>query len=283
MTPRNILLLYKISIYEYCSRLEPDTCMRQGDWECFKGTHTTHYQSLEKIVRVLDDRRLPYTKIERGRIHDYRDFDMVISVGGDGTFLEAARYCHDQMILGVNSDPQWSVGMLCSAAVETFEPLLDEIIAGKRAPRVFQRLKASISRSGRDLYFLNDVLIAHSSPAALSRYRLTIDGVSEEQRGSGIWVASATGSTGAIHSAGGVVLPFSSDEIQYRPRELFHGWLEGEEYKLKGGILSSKSKIRVASLMAEGVLFIDGSHQRETFGISETVEIGLSDRPLYVF
>ena len=54
---------------------------------------------------------------------------------------------------------------------------------------------------------LNDILICHHNPGAMSRYYLTVGRVREEQRSSGVWIATAAGSSGGLHSAGGKVLP----------------------------------------------------------------------------
>ena len=48
-----------------------------------------------------DTLRLPL----RGELTSVADYNLVLSVGGDGTFLEVARYIGDLPILGVNSDP----------------------------------------------------------------------------------------------------------------------------------------------------------------------------------
>ena len=70
---------------------------------------------------------------------------------------------------------------------------------------------------------LNDILVCHHNPGAMSRYFLTVEGTREEQRSSGVWIATAAGSSGGLHSAGGKVLTQKSKEFQYRPRELYRG------------------------------------------------------------
>jgi NAD kinase len=50
---------------------------------------------------------------------DFKDVDLVISMGGDGTFLKTASYIrtHKLPILGINTDPSRSVGHLTNKAV----------------------------------------------------------------------------------------------------------------------------------------------------------------------
>ena len=66
---------------------------------------------------------------------------------------------------------------------------------------------------------LNDVLFSHPIPAATTRYAIRRDGRAEEQRSSGVWIATAAGSTAAIHSAGGKILPITSQRLQFVVRE----------------------------------------------------------------
>ena len=79
--------------------------------------------------------------------------------------------------------------------------------------------RLAIDLEGRRLQpALNDVLVAHVQPAATSRYRLTLGRRSEEHRSSGLWVATAAGSTAGIRSAGGRPMPLTSRRIQFRAR-----------------------------------------------------------------
>lgn len=279
MCPRNILLLYKMSAFQYYQDV-PDDC--RPDFHKvnrFRETHEVHYETLTHIENVLKDRNLTYQKVERGRIDDYSEFDLIITVGGDGTFLEGARYIQDQLILGVNSDPKWSVGRLCLATRETFQDFLDGILSDEFETLLLNRMKADFKKSGQMIYFLNDILVAHANPASLSRYILSVDGQCEEQRGSGIWFSTAAGSTGAIHSAGGSILDLASGDFQYMPRELYRGW-DHEDYQFLGGVFSGEVDVKVISLMAEGMVFVDGSHQRISFIVSEEVVISRAEAPL---
>ena len=282
MRPKHILLLYKVSTYEHYCQASPDYRPSADEIRRFKETHETHYRTLDTIGRELKDRGLKFTKTERGMIADYDPYDFVITVGGDGTFLEAARYVNQHRILGVNSDPRWSVGRLCSATAENFVDMIDRILLDTLQPHAINRLKIATGRDEQEIHCVNDVLICHANPASLSRYILKVGPVCEEQRGSGLWVATAAGSTGAVRSAGGVVQDVDGQKMQYRPRELYQGW-HGASYQLRGGLLEPDVEIQVTSLMAEGMIFVDGSHQRIPFRVEDQVRIIESKRPLYMF
>ena len=112
----------------------------------------------------------------------------------------------------------------------------------------------------------------------MSRYRLTVNGIGEDQKSSGLWISTATGSSGAIWSAGGKLMAVESKKIQYLPRELFR-W-EKERYRLKGGIVDLEKPMVISSMMRDGVIYVDGAHFRIPFGFGNVAYISRSPQPL---
>ena len=282
----NILLLYKNSTYagyflsdrKRLARLEG--ALNAEDIRRFRCTHENHFWSLSCVEAILKNRKLKFTKARRGGSSDYSRYDLIITVGGDGTFLEAARQVKEGIVWGVNSDPSWSVGRFCSGNPKNFEILLDKILAGKATVKKFNRLSLSFSDGTQPMNVLNDILICHHNPGAMSRYFLIGGKIREEQRSSGVWIATAAGSSGAIHSAGGRVLTQENKEFQYRPRELYRG--KNVHYHLKGGMLKPTQKITLTSLMREGVVFVDGSHVCLPFSFGAKISVSRSPNPLKI-
>ncbi len=282
----NILLLYKNSTYagyflsdrKRLAQLEG--LLNYEEIKRFRRTHSNHFWSLSYVEAVLKSRKLKFIKACRGSSLDYSRYDFIITVGGDGTFLEAARQVTDQIVWGVNSDPSWSVGRFCSGNPKNFEAMLDQILAGKMSIKKFNRLELSFSDGTQSMNALNDILICHQNPGAMSRYYLTVSKMKEEQRSSGIWIATAAGSSGGLYSAGGKLLPQEAKEFQYKPRELYRGKNMG--YRLKGGILKPSQKIMVTSLMREGVVFVDGSHVCLPFSFGAKIFVKRSSNPLKI-
>jgi len=143
--------------------------------------------------------------------------ELVVSVGGDGTFL--ARLVTDQPVLGVNSSPSTSTGHYCAAAAADFPEQLDAILAGALVPTPLVRIAASVDGRPLPLASLNDVLFANVSPVASTRYALRLGDETELQLSSGLWVATASGSTAAMRSAGGDVMALDDTRLQYLVRE----------------------------------------------------------------
>ena len=239
-----------------------------------------HTKTLEQVQQVLNSLGISCEAAYRSSRLDETPFDGVISVGGDGTFLEAARGVRShQWILGVNSDPARSVGSFCAATGATFKKILKRFLDGEGRVERLERLLLNLNGSPLGIHVLNDILITHRTPAAMRRYSLQIGRIKEEQRSSGLWIATASGSTGAIRSAGGRVLPRTSPLVQYRPRELYRG--DRFRYRLTGGAVSLKEQpLRVGSWMREGLLCVDGEHLTFPFGYGDLLEVKRSPYPL---
>ncbi len=288
MIPQKILILYKKSAYKiyFLERksflFQKENSLTAREINDFKRAHEKHYQSLSKVKKILDRYAIDYHVRARGSKVDFARYEAVITVGGDGTFLEAARGLKNQFILGVNSDPQSSVGRFCSCTPESFEKVLKRFLTGKAKIKNFQRIHLDLKFGGKhyETRVLNDILVCHQNPAAMSRYSLSVNGVQEEQRSSGIWISAAAGSSGAIHSAGGKLIPQEASEIQYKPRELYR-WPR-RKYELTGGTLLLKRPIVITSLMRSGVVFIDGAHLKFPFHFGSKAVMTHSPRPLKI-
>ena len=206
------------------------------------------------------------------------DADLVISIGGDGTFLSASHYVRRGVMIGINSAPHDSIGHFCCADRRGFSRLMKDYLSGRMLPRELARLAISIDDRGLAELALNDVLIAHNSPAATTRYIIEIGGRSEEQRSSGIWISTAAGSTAAIRSAGGRKMPLTSRRMQYLVRELYLE--EGRSYNLARGLLSPEEEILIASKMPEAKLYIDGSRTCYSLAFGTRARIKIAEQSL---
>ena len=278
MKIKNALIVYKKSAYEIYF-LESKGLHFASARREMKRAHHEHLRTLARVKQVLREEKIKFSAYLRGKITDYRAYDFIISVGGDGTFLEAARHTKNQIILGVNSDPKRSVGRLCTVSRKNFKKALKHILDGKAKIKLLNRIRVIHPRLNKKINALNDVLICHQNPAAMSRYRLAIGGITEDQRGSGIWISTAAGSSGAIRAAGGKILPLESKAIQYIPRELFLG--HGAKYRLKGGVVSSRKPVKAYSMMHNGAVYIDGANLSLPFRFTDRVELSISKAPLH--
>lgn len=136
--------------------------------------------------------------------------DVVIVLGGDGTILEAARKYHEigSIILGLNLG---NVGFLASARNEKdFLKTVANFLKGKYGIVERMMLSAQVKRKDKVVFTaeaLNEVVI--KNPLGMVELEAKVAGHSvKHTRGTGILVATATGSTAYNLSAHGpIVMP----------------------------------------------------------------------------
>lgn len=207
-----------------------------------------------------------------------RGVDLVVTVGGDGTLLWAAhRVGADSPLIAINSAPGDSVGFFCSAKRESMADALSDALKGKALATELTRIRVAVDGEVVAPRVLNDVLFAHAVPAATTRYTLSHKKRSAQHKSSGLWVATAAGSTAAIYSAGGKPQPITSDRLQFRVREPY---VFDRKVQLVSGFVGAREKLVVESHIRLGRLFFDGPRRTHPVTIGARIEIDRSPEPL---
>lgn len=144
------------------------------------------------------------------------DFDLLVSLGGDGTLLRAARsvFGRDIPVLGINLG---SLGFLTSVSAEGIETGLRQVLGGRYAIEARRTLEAQVRSSDgevRGAYrVLNDIVVHNAGAAQVLLLDLRVgpqDDLDEigSFSGDGVILATPTGSTAYSLSAGGpIVVP----------------------------------------------------------------------------
>lgn len=136
-------------------------------------------------------------------------FDLVLVLGGDGTFISVARnmYGSAAPLLGVDLG---QVGFLAELSREDWEAGLERVLAGRVPVSRRMSLVFDVERGGRILrqgFAVNDLVVSRVVLARLIRLSLFFG---EEQiaqlRADGVIVATPTGSTAYGVSAGGPIV-----------------------------------------------------------------------------
>jgi NAD+ kinase len=204
----------------------------------------------------------------------------VVTVGGDGTLLAASHWVTGALLLGVNSAPRSSVGYLTLTRRASLARDIARIGSGALLPCPVARIE--IELEGRRLPpALNDVLIAHEQPAATSRYRLRLGRRTAEHRSSGLWVATPTGSTAGIRSAGGQPMPLAERRLQFLARELYRA--RGRGASLEAGFVEERQELIIESAMEAGWLFLDGARTAVRFPFGARATFRVARQPLLLF
>lgn len=279
-----LLVVYKKSYYElygYAKRSQTPSGLEPKQRpmiEAMQLSHEANQRTLTAVCEALDGLNLTYDCLYRGKLKPISDYDVILSIGGDGTLLEVARYAGNIPVLGVNSDPGRSTAFFCAATGETIATCLQSLLAGQLQQLPLTRLQLQINGTILPFYALNDILVTHSNPAAMASYTLRLDTVSEVQKSSGIWLATAAGSTAAIRAAGGDVMPLPSRDRQYRVREPYSR--DNRRYQLLSGIVAPDVPFEITSRMRRGRFFLDGPHLHYHLGLGDILSITLAPSPL---
>ncbi len=138
-----------------------------------------------------------------------RNCDLLISVGGDGTFLTSARAAADYEtpLLGVNLG---RLGFLTDISPLQLSNRLAQILNGQYRLEERRILQAKIYRGGEIIHrqtAVNEVVVHRWLTPSMVEIITRIDGVYlNTQRSDGLIVATPTGSTAYSLSAGGPIL-----------------------------------------------------------------------------
>ncbi|MFO7863060.1 MAG: NAD kinase [Salinivirgaceae bacterium] len=214
---------------------------------------------------VCDDDCLSLLEVEPNAWFDsHREVDahwnMMISLGGDGTFLETVTYVRNKEIpiLGVNIG---RLGFLADIALNEIEQALAQVYQNKFTieKRALIKLDASGFIDSSFNYGLNDFTIRKSDKATLIKIHTWINGeFLNTYWADGLIVSTPTGSTAYSLSVGGpivvpesnnfIISPIASHNLTVRPLVVD----SAHEIKMT---VESRSTTHIASLDARSFYF----------------------------
>jgi len=211
------------------------------------------------------------------RLDELRQTDVLVVLGGDGTFLRAAHSIAevDVPIVGINLG---KVGFLSMAEANELESLLEKLKSGAFTIRERMALTGQILEAGRtpdgSFTALNDIVVARGSLARVVRLDVSID---ESHLATfvadGLVVASPTGSTGYSFSAGGPILEPHSRNLVVTP---IAGYLSA----IRSIVVSPQQVVRARVTDAhEALVSIDGREDRR-IAVGDVVEVRAMERPM---
>jgi NAD+ kinase len=146
--------------------------------------------------------------------------DIIISLGGDGTFLKTARdtYGKNIPILGVNLG---TLGFLTEVEKNKIDFATEKIINDNYLIEERMMLKVKCTRDNKILFedfALNDIVISRSSISRIIQLKTYIDdNFIDSFPGDGIIISTPTGSTAYSLSAGGPIVEPTSDMFIITP------------------------------------------------------------------
>ncbi len=146
--------------------------------------------------------------------HQVAGSDLVLSIGGDGTILHAARISApaNVPILGINLG---RLGFITELTSDEASSDLPHLLEG--AGWIEERAMLEARLEDKSFHALNDAVV-RSTAVRLIDIKVEIDGeMLATYRADGVIIATATGSTGYSLAAGGPILHPQSKEIILQP------------------------------------------------------------------
>ena len=211
--------------------------------------------------------------------------DALVVLGGDGTFLRAARAVADidVPLLGINLG---KVGFLSKAEAGELDSVLGLIVAGDDRLEERMAIDARILRhgstrpsaggpeTGERLVALNDVVVARGALARVCRLDVSID---ESHLATfiadGLVVASPTGSTGYSFSAGGPILDPSARNLIVTPIAAYLS-------AIRSVVVGPDQVVRCTVVDAfEALVSVDGREDL-ALAVGDVVEVRAVARPI---
>lgn len=226
----------------------------------------TGLKSAKKLEGLLKDKvdQINFDRSTALRLrkigHSIRKFngDLIITLGGDGTFLWTAHKT-DVPILPVKLEGQ---GFLCSCSFKQLLDNLDRILKKDYTIKERMRLKCnkivkgklqkyiSIRRGDYPLA-LNEIAFGRKRPSKILNVEFKIDGVVFDMIGDGVMFSTPSGSTAYSSSAGGAMIDPSLEVISIIPLYPFFS-------KIKPMVVPKDKKIEVNIAGGDCALVIDG-------------------------
>jgi len=213
-----------------------------------------------------------------GLLEELPQTDVLVVLGGDGTFLRAARAAADvdTPVLGVNLG---KVGFLSKVEANELEAVLAQVVNGDFRVDERMTLEATIVPAGRNsgterFVALNDVVVARGGLVRVCRLDVAV-GPSHVATfiADGLVVATPTGSTGYSFSAGGPIVDPLSRNIIVTPIAAYLA-------AIRSIVISPKQVVRCRVVDAhEALVSIDGREDR-LLNVGDVVEVRALDRPI---
>ncbi|MEC8458105.1 MAG: NAD kinase [Bacteroidota bacterium] len=180
------------------------------------------YSPLKDAVEQIKQEELENLKyLVYTNDEELKDFDpdFLISLGGDGTILDATVLIQskDIPVLGINMG---RLGFLANVAKSTIETSLDALFTGRFQLdfRTLLQVKTSCNKLLKPNFALNEITIARKETTSMITVHTYLNGnYLNSYWADGLIVATPTGSTGYSLSCGGPIIMPNSDNFVLTP------------------------------------------------------------------
>ena len=197
-----------------------------------------------------------------------KEYDYVVSIGGDGTILRSA----DEIgklsipIIGLNKG---SLRFLANSPIEVFDSLIDKIQASKF--KISERSIIQVEFEGNIKSALNEISVSRKNTTSL----ITIDTKLDNQYLNTYWadgliISTPTGSTGYSLSCGGPIIMPDSKNFVLTP-------IAPHNLNARPLVISDEKKIEISINGRESEYFV--SADSKIFSVSIDSKLNISKAP----
>ncbi len=208
---------------------------------------------------IADDRLVPEPEFSS-------HVDIVLSLGGDGTFLRAARLARGKPLVGINLG---GLGFLTFYSPEELPSVLHHLLHGDYETE--RRMTLHTEHEGQIFNALNDLVITATGAARLITVEVEFQGeLLNRYKADGVIISTPTGSTAYNLAAGGPIVYPQLDLILVTP-------ICAHALTVRPVILPANQdlKVRAFSKGVNILLSADGQIQKELVsGTTLTIERG---------
>jgi NAD+ kinase len=233
---------------------------------------------VEHAMKLLHAQSVDAFEMHRDAPVDLKGADLVLTLGGDGTFLAGARLAapNDVPVLGVNLG---RLGFLTELEHDQLEHGIQRYVAGDYRIEERNMLQVTLMRGGRTIakaIGLNEVVVDHSGEARILRLEIDVGG----QRvgvidADGAIVATASGSTAYALASGGPILEPTLRDLVLVPMSPF-------ALTVRPIVFAPGQDITLAVVRGPGEMRVDGGRRGRVVAAGDQVRCGSHARPLKV-
>ena len=150
-----------------------------------------------------------------------KSFDLLISIGGDGTILKAITFVQHLSIpiVGINSG---RLGFLAKIKLEKLEEAVEEIISGNYSISERSLIEVTTSEKNKELsslnFALNEIAVSRKNTTSMISIETKLDNkYLNSYWADGLIISTPTGSTGYSLSCGGPIIMPEAENLVITP------------------------------------------------------------------
>lgn len=207
LNPAKYIILRKLSVLEYDQAKyglnEKEATLRYqkmgADTERILESHHRQQKNFQNLINFFPEGQI--YKGENLKQDFFKSSPLVIVFGGDNYFQYVSHFIDNQLVLGINADPQTSEGALLNYQPKDIPLLWEKINKGNYKIQEWTRLETILNNKKLKAKAISEIYIGCSQRIAMSRYLLEYNQYREEHKDSGIIICTGSGSTGWFKSA----------------------------------------------------------------------------------